>query len=569
MLIQKHTVTQNHLHIQKENKLINIFHLKKKFNKQLSYENRLLLKHFNTHNDEKIKLINKFNRYFYHPAYRIILWGYLSSGKLSKKSKNIINNFILRKEEINKKKNYLIKFEKNKLDFEENENLKIEKLFKDLEYIVGNEKFLRLFTIARLFKYYIVCSKKSETDKLKSLLDGCSLAIIHKSRNKKKILFQLLSYSLANIIKITLQDGKISLKGIYGLSFFKNEILNYDELCKELFFKILNLIYLDKNRLDLTKKENNKITNSIIQLNCLNHENFKKINHIFNKNLPNIFSDYINEITKFNFNENNNFIIPPSISNVDNYDIYLAYKRCKNSRILISINDFKKNFNKWIYKLNYTLSDKFTYLEPGIDAIFDKPNNKKNENKKYVNLYICKNNSFKSNIHFLDNRNEIGEYLNYPNCCIRYFKNNWKKALDEFNGDLFAYMIANNYDFGSSVKINYFCNSGLFYFNSGFCTHFTCRINCRHTIIKNKYYSKIIKKDSPILFSKLNKLKNSKIILTREHKWFCLNQEKNHINLLSSNKNEKDILNNYNIVDLFNSYNIPNDIIRLENSLFL
>ena len=160
MLIQKHTVTQNHLHIQKENKLKNIFHLKKKFNKQLSYENRLLLKHFNTHNDEKIKLINKFNRYFYHPAYRIILWGYLSSGKLSKKSKNIINNFILRKEEISKKKNYLIKFEKNKLDFEENENLKIEKLFKDLEYIVGNEKFLRLFTIARLFKYYIVCSKK-------------------------------------------------------------------------------------------------------------------------------------------------------------------------------------------------------------------------------------------------------------------------------------------------------------------------------------------------------------------------------------------------------------------------
>ena len=568
MLIQKHIVTQKHLHIQKENKLINIFHLEKKFNKQLIHENKFLLKHFNAHDREKIIPINKFNSYFYHPAYRIILWRYLSSGKLSKKSKNIINNFILRKEKISKKKNYLIKFEKKKLYFVENGNLKIEKLFKELEYIVGNRKFVRLFNISKLFKYYIVCSKKSETDKLKSLIDGCSLAIIYKSRNKKKILFQLVSYSLSNIIKITLQDEKISLKGIYGFSFFKNEMLNYEELCKELFSKILNLIYLDKNRLDLTKKENNQITNSIIQLNCLNQENFKKINHILNKNLPNIFSDNINEIIKFNLKENNNFTIPPSFSNVDNYDIYLAYKKYKNSRILISINDFKKNFNKWIYKLNYTLSDKFTYLEPGIDVIFDKPCDNKNQNKKYVNLYICKNNSFKSNIHFLDKRNEIGEYLNYPNCCIRYFRNNWKKALDKFNGDLFAYMITNKYDFGLSVKINYFCNSGLFYFNSGFCTHFTCKINCHHTDKKNKYYSKIIKKDLPNLFIKLNKLKNSKLILTREHKWFCLNQEKKHINLLCSNENEKDILNDYNITDLFHSDNIPKDIIRLENSFF-
>ncbi|MFM0347888.1 aKG-HExxH-type peptide beta-hydroxylase [Paraburkholderia sp. RL17-347-BIC-D] len=96
-----------------------------------------------------------------------------------------------------------------------------------------------------------------------------------------------------------------------------------------------------------------------------------------------------------------------------------------------------------------------------------------------VHVYVARQVSDARQAMLLDREDLAGGVLGIPDCCQRYFEQNWP-LVREVGGDLFGDQLARHN--GWLVRIKSECNASGMYFGRGLCWHFPCSVDCARTV---------------------------------------------------------------------------------------
>lgn len=117
---------------------------------------------------------------------------------------------------------------------------------------------------------------------------------------------------------------------------------------------------------------------------------------------------------------------------------------------------------------------------------------KSHKKNNMVDIYISRNWLDATLSYSLDRENKSGELLGIPNCCRKFFRNNWENCVIENHGDLAFQLIKVELD-KSKIQINKYSNPYSMYFGGSFLSHFPCSINCLESIKLAKFREKFIR----------------------------------------------------------------------------
>lgn len=517
---------------------------------------------------------NKTEKLFEHPTNRIFIWNYLKTGKISNIDQSLISF-----------SKYSLKSDKRFFFYNVNEkitnlsNYKSEEIRKKYDEILQlNKNFRLLFNVNR----YFFITKAVDYSHINNNYKGSGLFIINSGWSQQRLIKEAINNSIEQIIYFL--KTRLSFKNnAYAPSFFSSKLLSYERLTTEFFSKVLFLSFWFNLSNQMRKKIKNsnyrsdfvitntikkKVSDSWFQLLNFNTETsnylFEQFSGFVNKR---IIKKQTNNIQKQNNSLQRKFT-SRILSNVDKADIVLSLNNLKSTRIILRKKQFKQFIPKLFGFLSYTCSPTFYELSDKKDFLGNKPLRpiKKKSSKisdEFFFIYLSANINLAKKIFALDYNNKAGSYFKYPKCCISFFKENWERCLKSHEGDLFAYMINSRFKFGSTVKINYFCNSALSYFDSGFCTHFSCSPNCKKTNQKISKYYEFLKRNNAFLFKKLDKLKNTKLIYHKKLKWFYLYKDKNNV-IKSIGLNCEELIG-WNLKKLYESNSISKNFIKIEH----
>ncbi len=189
--------------------------------------------------------------------------------------------------------------------------------------------------------------------------------------------------------------------------------------------------------------------------------------------------------------------------------IYLVHDVKPCCRFIIDQKDFlniKDLCNK--HSLNYSLSDFKILMETDKDKNFSNKGVRIDiQDKKpgFLIIYISKNHDHQkaNEYEYLNNHYNLGLTLGYPECCCKFFQNNYPIQSKKHN-DYIMPALKNSKDFILPFQTNILAR----YFDYTLLNHFPCNFNCKASIEQANRHLGLIKELDLQLHNKLlDKLK--------------------------------------------------------------
>ena len=125
-----------------------------------------------------------------------------------------------------------------------------------------------------------------------------------------------------------------------------------------------------------------------------------------------------------------------------------------------------------------------------------------------VHIYFSKYKSFLKKAFLLDKSDDCAPLFKTPDCCEKFFKENWNEAVERYQGDLTKTYYKNK----KSIDVNPIYNPVSMYFGKGLCWHFPCSMKCKKSKKLIDKRISLLKKYEPNLLNRLIEIEDYKII---------------------------------------------------------
>jgi len=298
--------------------------------------------------------------------------------------------------------------------------------------------------------------------------------IVAKPRTYEKFMTGYLAY--LNVFNLWFNISGIKNSDITNELFSNN---NVDEIYHIIDNRLQNLIRI--------------LTDCALQLDiCIPEAKRNSIKYCLNEMML-ISNDY--KKIKTSKKKSNLNIRSHLDNNIEYAELLLGSKGFKVSRIgrnignSVFLNDWALTNNLPCYFSSFSLKNTSDEKLNGFSNIEGERIKLDNSSKDSDIYFYCGVNSEEViNCALKDEQGKAGAFYEIPDCCRNFFKENWEKAVQYFQGDLAKMLMKKELDSKKVKVFNKECNVFAMYFGNGPTWHFPCKFNCEKTIeiIKNR-----------------------------------------------------------------------------------